>query len=111
MIPPAEGELFLLESEVGKSTVIFHTFSYPEASWGFIFFSPTELISLRVNNKKGQGDYFAQSRRGQGNAYPGHINFLVRDREKGRKEVRGRGRQTQRPRERARIEVRNVTFG
>ena len=48
-----------------KSIVIFHTFSYHEASWlffflFFLFFScPRGLMPLRANNKEEQGDYLA----------------------------------------------------
>lgn len=42
-----------------KSLVIFHTFSYCEAHWEFIFLSPTELMLLRANTKGGWGDYLA----------------------------------------------------
>lgn len=54
MLPPAEWELFFWNlKEKKKSLIIFHTFSYHEASWEFISLSPTELMPLRANNKEG----------------------------------------------------------
>lgn len=52
MPPPAEWELFFWNLKE-ESLIIFHTFSYREASWEFIFLSPTELMPLRADNQEG----------------------------------------------------------